>query len=68
MTTQTEKLPYGVGHFSRGWKVLIIVLLILMGVGGYAYYLQFTQGEVVTGMRNIGTPSINPVPTPTKTR
>ena len=55
MTTQTEKLPYGVGHFSRGWKVLIIVLLILMGVGGYAYYLQYTQGEVVTGMRNLGT-------------
>ena len=55
MTTQTEKLPYGVGYFSRGWNVLIIVLLILMGVGGYAYYLQYTQGEVVTGMRNIGT-------------
>jgi len=55
MTTQAEKLPYGVGHFSRGWSVLIVVLLILMGVGGYAYYLQYSQGEVVTGMRNLGT-------------
>jgi molybdopterin-containing oxidoreductase family membrane subunit len=55
MTTQTEKLPYGVGQFSRGWNILIVVLLIFMGVGGYAYYLQYTQGEVVTGMRNLGT-------------
>ncbi len=55
MTAQTEKLPYGVGHFSRGWNILIVVLLILMGLGGYAYSLQYSQGEVVTGMRNLGT-------------
>lgn len=55
MTTQNETLPYGVGRLTRGWIAMVAVLLILMGVGAYAYYLQFTQGEVVTGLRNLGT-------------
>ncbi|MBW8012612.1 MAG: hypothetical protein FVQ83_15460 [Chloroflexi bacterium] len=55
MTTQNETLPYEVGRLTRGWIAMVAVLLILMGVGGYAYYLQFTQGEIVTGLRNLGT-------------
>jgi molybdopterin-containing oxidoreductase family membrane subunit len=55
MTTQVERLPYGVGRLTRGWVFLIIILLIIIGFGAYAYYQQLTVGEVVTGMRDVGT-------------
>lgn len=55
MTTQSQKLPYDVGRLNGGWRILVVVLLVLIGFGGYAYYLQFTEGEIVTGMRDIGT-------------
>jgi molybdopterin-containing oxidoreductase family membrane subunit len=54
-TTRVERLPYAVGRFSAGWYVSIVALLVLIGVGLYAYIIQLTQGEVVTGMRDIGT-------------
>ncbi len=56
MTTQRlEKPPFGIGRFSSGWVSLIIFLLVLTGLGIYSYAQQLTHGEVVTGLRNIGT-------------
>lgn len=55
MTNHTDRLPYGVGRFTGGWKILIIILLSIMGLGAYAYSQQLIEGEVVTGMRNLGT-------------
>jgi molybdopterin-containing oxidoreductase family membrane subunit len=55
MATQTNRLPYGVGRFSPKWTLLVVVLAVLIGLGAFAYSLQLTQGEIVTGMRNIGT-------------
>lgn len=57
MTTATpaKPLPYGVGRLNIGWYVTIVVLLALVGVGAYAYITQLVQGEIVTGMRDIGT-------------
>lgn len=55
MTPKVERLPYGVGRLSGGWYVFVAVLSALLGLGLYAYSLQLTQGEVVTGMRDIGT-------------
>ena len=64
MTTSTQKfpytprakgLPYGVGTLSGGWVFLLLVLLALTGLGVYAYSQQLVQGEIVTGMRDIGT-------------
>jgi len=55
MVQRVETLPYGVGRVSVAWWVLGAVATALLGVGVYAYYLQFTEGEVVTGLRDIGT-------------
>ena len=56
MTTKTNKLPYGIGRFSTGWVVFIVILVALIAAGIYAYSIQLSQGEVVTGLRDIGTP------------
>jgi molybdopterin-containing oxidoreductase family membrane subunit len=53
--TRMTRLPYGVGHFTGGWYVLIAVLLTMIGLGAYAYSYQFREGLVVTGLRDIGT-------------
>lgn len=55
MTTKTERLPYGIGHFTAGLYLLIVVLLLLIGLGIYAFSRQLIEGLVVTGMRDTGT-------------
>jgi molybdopterin-containing oxidoreductase family membrane subunit len=54
MAKDTRNLPYGVGRFTPGWIIAILVLLALFAFGAYGYYQQYTQGEYVTGLRNIG--------------
>ncbi|MFQ5921785.1 MAG: NrfD/PsrC family molybdoenzyme membrane anchor subunit [Anaerolineales bacterium] len=55
MATRVERLPYGIGRWSAGWTVVLVVLLAFVAVGAYAYYQQLRLGEVVTGLRDIGT-------------
>ena len=55
MATTATRLPYGVGRPGIRWAVLMVVLLSLIGLGIYAYSVQYAEGEVVTGMRDIGT-------------
>lgn len=55
MATRVEKHPYDVGRPSAGWYLFLIILLALIALGLYAYGLQLTEGETVTGMRDIGT-------------
>ncbi|MBI4201519.1 MAG: polysulfide reductase NrfD [Chloroflexi bacterium] len=56
MATRAEtRLPYGVGQTGAGFFLLVVVLLALVALGVYAYSRQFIEGEVVTGMRDIGT-------------
>ncbi|GMR09296.1 MAG: hypothetical protein BMS9Abin28_0114 [Anaerolineae bacterium] len=55
MATRIERLPYGIGRWSAGWTILLGVLLAIITVGVYAYYQQLALGEVVTGLRDIGT-------------
>lgn len=55
MVTRVARLPYGMGEFRAGGYLLVGVLLVLIGLGVYAYALQLTEGEIVTGMRNVGT-------------
>jgi molybdopterin-containing oxidoreductase family membrane subunit len=54
-TTSAKPLPYGVARLNTGWYVTIAVLLVLVGVGVFAYLTQLIEGEIVTGMRDIGT-------------
>ncbi|MBI4497456.1 MAG: polysulfide reductase NrfD [Chloroflexi bacterium] len=51
---QAKRLPYGIGQFSLGWLLVIAALLVLVGLGVYAYSRQLTEGEIVTGMRDVG--------------
>jgi molybdopterin-containing oxidoreductase family membrane subunit len=53
--TPAQPLPYGVARFNVGWYVTIVVLLGLVGLGVFAYLAQLIEGEIVTGMRDIGT-------------
>ena len=55
MAENEKRLPYSIGQFSGGWLLVIGLLLALIVVGAYAYSQQFTEGESVTGLRNIGT-------------
>lgn len=50
-----QRLPYGVGQFTPAWTGGILALLALVGLGAYAYSHQVMQGEIVTGLRNLGT-------------
>jgi molybdopterin-containing oxidoreductase family membrane subunit len=55
MATRVERLPYGIGRFGAGWYALIIGLLAAVAWGLFAYSREFTEGLVLTGMRDIGT-------------
>ena len=48
------QLPYGVGRFSRRWVTLVVGLLVVVGIGLFAYITQLRDGFAVTGMRDIG--------------
>ena len=55
MAENEKRLPYRIGQFSQRWLLLMGLMVALILVGAYAYSQQFTEGEHVTGLRNIGT-------------
>ncbi len=55
MLSRTRQLSYTIGPTGRGFYLLMVALLALIGWGIYAYSHQFIEGLVVTGMRDIGT-------------
>jgi len=56
MATRADtRLPYGVGQAGARFFLLVAGLLVLVGLGAYAYTRQFVEGEAVTGLRDIGT-------------
>lgn len=58
MATETliqPSLPQGIGRFTRAWKVFFAVAIVVVAVGGYAYFREFTEGMGATNMRNVGT-------------
>ncbi len=52
--SEARLLPYGIGNFSLGWILAVVVLLILAVLGVYAYGVQLSQGLVSTGLRDTG--------------
>ena len=55
MAQRVERLPYGVGRVTARWLLVVVLATAVLGFGVYAYFRQFTEGEVVTGLRDIGT-------------
>ncbi len=53
--TLEARLPQGVGQISRAWIVFMGLSVVALAFGAYAYTVQFTQGEIATGMRDVGT-------------
>ncbi len=50
-----ERLPYGIGRWSAGWVAITGISLAVLALGVFAFAHQLIEGEVVTGLRNIGT-------------
>ncbi len=57
MAGHSGQLPYSVGRLGWRWGTLVVVLGAIGTWGAFAYSHQFTEGLVVTGLRNIGTMS-----------
>ncbi|MEE9275558.1 MAG: NrfD/PsrC family molybdoenzyme membrane anchor subunit [bacterium] len=49
-----DSLHYGVGRMTGGWFAFVLVSLAFVALGLYAYSFQATEGEIVTGMRDLG--------------
>ncbi|MFQ5933717.1 MAG: NrfD/PsrC family molybdoenzyme membrane anchor subunit [Dehalococcoidia bacterium] len=54
-TSTVERLPYGIGRWTAGWYAIIGLSMVILLLGLYAYSRQLIEGEIVTGLRNIGT-------------
>lgn len=52
---RAERLPYGVGRLTALWWLLVAAVAAVLAFGLYAYHHQFTRGDVVLGLRDIGT-------------
>ena len=48
-------LPQGIGKLTRGWILFMAVTLAASLFGVYAFFYQQANGEIVTGMRDVGT-------------
>lgn len=55
VATSNVALPYGVGRWSKGAIILLLLSLAFVGWGIFAYSQQIIHGEIVTGLRDIGT-------------
>ncbi len=57
MATRQEapRLPYGVGRLGKGAITTLVVALGLLILGIIAYSRQLSEGEIVTGLGDLGT-------------
>jgi Ni/Fe-hydrogenase subunit HybB-like protein len=51
---EMRELPYGIGRFGPGFFALVGGSLALIVLGLVAYSRQWVEGDVVTGMRDLG--------------
>src|SRR3970282_1090690 len=56
MATTARTLPAERGTGGRTWYPVVALLLILLGVGIYAYLEELSEGMAATGLRNLGPP------------
>jgi len=55
MAARTAQVSYTTGRVKNSFYFMLVVLLALIGLGIFAYSRQLINGEIVTGMRDIGT-------------
>ena len=55
MTTAKRQISNGLSQTSKGFYATLAVLTALVGLGIFAYSRQVIDGEIVTGLRDIGT-------------
>lgn len=48
-------LPQGIGQLTRGWGLFMVITLAVTAFGFYAFMYQQVNGEIVTGLRDVGT-------------
>ncbi|NQW16796.1 MAG: polysulfide reductase NrfD [Chloroflexi bacterium] len=53
-STRIDSTPFGMGKASTGWFIILVALLAVVGAGAYAYSRQIVEGEIVTGLRDVG--------------
>jgi molybdopterin-containing oxidoreductase family membrane subunit len=55
--TQADRptLPQGIGKLTRGWMLFMVVASAVTAFGVYAFFYQQANGEIVTGLRDVGT-------------
>lgn len=51
----TLPLPYGIGRWSAGWRAAVALFVAFFALGIVAYSRQLVHGDIVTGLRDIGT-------------
>lgn len=54
-TIESRETAYGVGRIGPLYIIAAAVLLALVALGAFAYSKQYIEGEIVTGLRDIGT-------------
>jgi molybdopterin-containing oxidoreductase family membrane subunit len=42
-------------HLSAGWKAFFIAVVVILGLGAFAWILEVSRGMIATGLRNLGT-------------
>lgn len=52
---ETPRLPYGVGRLGKGALSTLVIALGLVILGLVAYSRQLVEGEIVTGLGDLGT-------------
>lgn len=55
VATGESQLPFGMGRVGKAWVTIAVVLLMIIGLGAYAYSRQIFEGESATGLGDLGT-------------
>ncbi len=48
-------LPQGIGQITRGWSLFMVIAVAVTVFGVYCFFYQQANGEIVTGLRDVGT-------------
>lgn len=55
VATGENQLPFSMGRIGKIWASIAVILLMIIGLGAYAYSRQLFEGESATGLGDLGT-------------